>query len=72
MSRNAGQVTRSQHRGLINFTLQGVSISVSQLNKNDKNLLRKTVETHGGSYSGVLDMEKTSVLVRAWIVSRRS
>ena len=40
-----------------------MSISVSQLNKNDKNLLKKTVETHGGCYSGVLDMEKTTVLV---------
>ena len=43
--------------------MQGVSVSVSQLNRNDKNLLRKSLETHGGSYSGVLDMEKTSVLV---------
>ena len=46
------------------LAMQGVSVSVSQLNKNDKNLLRKSLETHGGSYSGVLDMEKTSVLVR--------
>ena len=44
--------------------MQGVSVSVSQLNRNDKNVLRKSLETHGGSYSGVLDMEKTSVLVR--------
>ena len=36
---------------------------MSQLNKNDKNLLKKNVETHGGSYSGILDMEKTAVLV---------
>ena len=43
--------------------MQGVSVSVSQLNRNDKNLLRKSLETHGGSYSAVLDMEKTSVLV---------
>ena len=46
------------------LAMQGVSVCVSQLNRNDKNLLRKTLETHGGSYSGVLDMEKTSVLVR--------
>ena len=42
---------------------QGVTICVSQLNKNDKNLLKKNVETHGGSYSSILDMEKTAVLV---------
>ena len=46
------------------MAMQGVSVSVSQLNRIDKNLLRKQLETHGGTYSGVLDMEKTSVLVR--------
>ena len=51
----------SHHKCL---AMQGVSVCVSQLNRNDKNLLRKTLENHGGSYSGVLDMEKTSVLVR--------
>ena len=50
----------SHHKCL---AMQGVSVCVSQLNRNDKNLLRKTLENHGGSYSGVLDMEKTSVLV---------
>ena len=45
------------------LAMQGVSVSVSQLTRNDKNLLRKSLETHGGSYSGILDMEKTSVLV---------
>ena len=43
--------------------LQGVSVCVSQLNRTDKELLRKTLETHGGTYSGILEMEKTSVLV---------
>ena len=43
--------------------MQGVSVSVSQLNRNDKNLLRKEMETHGGTCSGVLDKKKTSVLV---------
>ena len=52
--------------------MQGVSVSVSQLNRNDKNLLRKSLETHGGSYSGVLDMEKTSVLVSLSSLSRIS
>ena len=52
--------------------MQGVSVSVSQLNRNDKNLLRKSLETHGGSYSGVLDMEKTSVLVSLSSLSRTS
>ena len=46
------------------LAMQGVSVCVSQLKRNDKNLLRKSLESHGGSYSGVLDMEKTSVLVR--------
>ena len=43
--------------------MEGVRVSVSQLDKNDKNLIQKAVETHGGSYSGVLEMEKTTVLV---------
>ena len=43
--------------------MQGVSVCVSQLTRNDRNLLRKSLETHGGSYSDTLDMEKTSVLV---------
>ena len=54
------------------LAMQGVSVCVSQLSKNDKNLLRKTLETHGGSYSGVLDMEKTSVLVSLSSLSRTS
>ena len=32
--------------------MQGVSVCVSQMGKQDKELLRKTLETHGGSYSG--------------------
>jgi len=43
--------------------LLGVTICVSQLNKSDKELLRKKVETHGGVYSGALEMDKTTVLV---------
>jgi len=43
--------------------MQGVIVCVSQMNRADKELLRKNLETHGGSYSGVLEMEKTSVLV---------
>jgi len=43
--------------------LLGVTVSVSQLNKADKELLRKSVETHGGVYSGALEMDKTTVLV---------
>lgn len=43
--------------------LLGVTVSVSQLNRADKELLRKNVETHGGLYSGVLEMDKTTVLV---------
>lgn len=44
-------------------SMQGVSVCVSQLGKADKDLLRKTLETHGGTYSGILEMDKTSVLV---------
>eukprot|EP00092_Neocalanus_flemingeri_P010154 GFUD01010944.1.p1 GENE.GFUD01010944.1~~GFUD01010944.1.p1 ORF type:complete len:1552 (+),score=561.52 GFUD01010944.1:76-4731(+) len=43
--------------------LLGVTVSVSQLNRADKELLKKSVETHGGVYSGVLEMDKTTVLV---------
>ena len=44
-------------------SMQGVSVCVSQLSKADKDLLRKTLDTHGGVYSGILEMDKTSVLV---------
>ena len=43
--------------------MQGVSVSISQLTRSDKKLLYKELESHGGSYRGDLDMEKTSVLV---------
>jgi len=43
--------------------LFGVTVSVSQLNRADKDLLRRTVEMNGGVYSGVLEMETTTVLV---------
>ena len=32
-----------------------MTVSVSQLNRADKDLLRRTVEMHGGVYSGVLE-----------------
>ena len=43
--------------------LLGVTVSVSQLNRADKDLLRRTVEMYGGVYSGVLEMDTTTVLV---------
>ena len=43
----------------------GVTVSVSQLSRTDKELLRRSVETHGGVYSGVLEMDTTTVLVCA-------
>lgn len=43
--------------------LLGVTVCVSQLNKADKDLLKRTVENYGGVYSGVLEMETTTVLV---------
>ena len=42
-----------------------MTVSVSQFNKDDRELLRKRIETHGGGYSGVLEMDKTTVLVCA-------
>ena len=56
----AGDPRFDHHKCL---AMQGVSVSASQLPRHERNLLRKSLETHGGSYSGVLDMEKTSVLV---------
>jgi len=43
--------------------LLGVTVCVSQLNSADKDLLKRTVESYGGVYTGVLDMEMTTVLV---------
>jgi len=43
--------------------LHGVTVTVSQFGRADKEILQKTVESAGGSYSGVLDMETTSVLI---------
>lgn len=42
---------------------KGLSICVSQMNRRDKDLLKKKIESHGGRYSGVLDMEETAILV---------
>ena len=46
-------------------SLLGVTVSVSQLSRADKDLLRKSIENHGGGYSGVLEMDKTTVLICA-------
>lgn len=43
--------------------LKGLCVTVSQMYKKDKDLLRKCIESHGGIYSAVLDMEKTVILV---------
>jgi len=43
--------------------LLGVTVCVSQLNKADRDLLKRSVETYGGVYSGVLEMETTTVLI---------
>jgi len=43
--------------------LLGVTVCVSQLNRADKDLLKRTVETYGGVYTGVLNMDMTTVLV---------
>jgi len=43
--------------------LLGVTITVSQLNRADKDLIKRTVEKHGGTYSGVLEMGSTTALI---------
>ncbi len=43
--------------------LMGLNITVSQLNKKDRDLLKKSIEAHGGTYTGSLDMETTMLLV---------
>lgn len=45
--------------------LRGLAISVSQLNRKDKELLRKSIESHGGTYSPALDMDSTTILIAA-------
>jgi len=41
----------------------GLSVSVSQLNREDKNILRKKIEEHGGVYQAELQMDVTNMLV---------
>lgn len=43
--------------------LKGLNISVSQMNRKDKEALKRKIEMHGGVYSGILDMEKTTTLI---------
>ena len=43
--------------------LLGVTVCVSQLNRADRDLLKRSVETYGGVYSGVLEMDTTTVLI---------
>ena len=43
--------------------LQGLRITISQLMRNDREILRKTIENHGGIYSPTLDMETTTLVV---------
>ncbi|XP_071748981.1 DNA topoisomerase 2-binding protein 1-A [Lepeophtheirus salmonis] len=43
--------------------LMGLNISVSQMNPKDKDLLKKSIESHGGIYSKALDINSTNVLI---------
>ena len=43
--------------------LLGLNITVSQLSKKDRDLIKKSIESHGGIYSGSLDMETTTLLI---------
>jgi len=44
-------------------SLLGVSVSVSMMGKEDKDIVRKTVTSHGGQYSPSLEKDQTTVLV---------
>ena len=43
--------------------LQGLCITVSQYGKKDRELLKKSVESHGGSYTPTLDMNTTTIVI---------
>ena len=44
-------------------SLLGINIAVSQLGKKDRDLIRKSIESHGGIYSPTLDMDNTMLLI---------
>ena len=43
--------------------LQGVVVSVSKMGREDKEMVRKAVTNHGGTYSPSLEKDQTTVLV---------
>ena len=43
--------------------LMGLTLTVSQMGRKDKELLKKSIENHGGTYTGQLDMEQTQILI---------
>ena len=43
--------------------LMGLTLTVSQMGKKDKEILKKSIESHGGTYTGQLDMEHTEILI---------
>lgn len=42
---------------------KGLTICVSQMKRQEKEVLKKKIEDNGGTYSGVLDKEKTAILI---------
>ena len=44
-------------------SLLGLNITVSQLGRKDRDLLKNTIESHGGTYSPTLDMDTTTLVV---------
>ena len=44
-------------------SLMGLTLTVSQMGRKDKELIKKAIESHGGTYTGQLDMELTQVLI---------
>ena len=43
--------------------LMGLTLTVSQMGRKEKELLKKSIENHGGTYTGQLDMEQTQILI---------
>ena len=43
--------------------LMGLTLTVSQMNRKDKELIKRSIESHGGTYTGQLDMESTQILI---------
>jgi topoisomerase (DNA) II binding protein 1 len=43
--------------------LMGLTLTVSQMGRKEKELLKRSIEGHGGTYTGQLDMDLTQILI---------